>query len=170
MVFAESASGNPIAIWSILSSIIGAVLVFALVRVAIILSRSGSLEAYAKKITDLNPCSVKLQLRIENGHGDERSLNNLSLYIKEEGHLSKASSLLETPLLRHGDINFVQGKGENALLLSAPHSRNECVVEFKLPSVQPQAYLVYEDKKGRKRKAKVSLGETREQLLYFHRF
>ena len=170
MVFAESSSGNPIALWSIFSSILGAALVFALVRIAIILSRSGSLEAYVRKLADLNPCCVKLLLRLENGHRDERTLSNLSLYIKEEGKLVKASPLLETPLLRHGDINFVVGNREGATLRSAPHSRNEVVLEFKLPTYMQFAYLVYEDKKGHKRKAKVNLGQTREQLLTFHRF
>ena len=171
MIWAETTqTANPIAIWSILSSLAGGLLVFVLVRLAIYLSHSGEVSAYAKRIADLNPRCIKLQLRIENGQNFGTKLGDLSLYARQDGHLVKAASLAETPLLRHGELNFIQGQGENATLLCPPHSRNEAVLEFRLPAAYDSVFLVYTDQKDHKRKAKVRLGGAGEQFLAFHRF
>ncbi len=170
MFLDEVTNATPVTIWPILSSIAGGLLVFVLVRLAYYLYRSGEVEVYAKRITDLNPRCVRLFLRVENGQAKARRLNGISLYGKEGKRLVKLSELEETPILRDGQHDFIQGNGKDSALQCNPHSVNEAVLEFKLPTSQSEVFLVYENMKGRKRKAKISLGDSSQRLLTFHHF
>ncbi len=170
MVWQEVANANPIAIWSILSSLAGGLLLFIMARLAIYLYRSGDMDIYAKRMTDLNPRCVKLSIRVENGQAKARRLNGISLYAYQQKQLSKVAELEETPILRQGQHNFIQGSGKDAALQCNPHSVNEAVLEFKLSEPVEEAYLVVTNMKGRKRKAKVFLGDASERLLTFHHF
>ena len=171
MIWAETApTANPIAIWSIMSSLAGGLLLFVLVRLAVHLYRSGDVEAYVRRIADLNPRLIRLQLRVENGLSVGKKLSEISLYVRKNGKLAKAASLADTPLIRQGELDFVQGQGEASALLCPPHSKNEAVLEFRLQEAFDSVYLVYTDAKAKKRKAKVHLTHTGEQLLAFHRF
>ena len=170
MFLEEVVNASPIAIWSIVTSVVGGVLVFVITRLAIFLYRSGDVSIYCKRIADLNPRCVKLSLRVENGQAEGRRLNDLSLYANEGKDLVRLAGLEETPVLRKGQHTFIQGRGEQACLQCGPHSDNEAILEFKLPTARDDVFLVYTNMKGRKRKAKVKLGDSSERLLTFHHF
>ena len=170
MLWEQTVTANPIAIWSILSSVAGGLLLFIMARIAIYLYRSGDVDVYAKRMSDLNPRCVKLFLRVENGQSRARRLNDICLYATRDKQLIKVADLEETPVLRKGQHDFIQGKGKESSLQCHPHSVNEAVLEFKLPSSFGEAYLVFTNMKGRKRKAKIALGDSCERLLTFHHF
>ncbi len=170
MIWAETSASSPIAIWSIFYSLAGGLLVFVMVRFALHIIRSGDIEAYAKRIADLNPKIVKFLFRVENGQNSEKCLSELALYVRKAGKMVRIATLEETPLMRHGDIHFVRGAREEASLHCAPHSKNEAVLEFRLPDAYQYVFLAYTNPKGQKRKAKILLRQSGEQLLVFHRF
>lgn len=170
MFWQETPAANPIAIWSILSSVAGALLLFILARLAIYLYRTGDVDIYAKRMADLNPRCVKLFLRVENGQGKARRLNDISLYAYQDKKLIKVAELEETPLLRQGQHDFILGSGKDSALQCNPHSVNEAVLEFRLARPLSEAYLVVTTMKGKKRKAKINLGDSSQRLLTFHHF
>ena len=93
MIWAETApTANPIAIWSIMSSLAGGLLLFILVRLAVHLYRSGDVEAYVRRIADLNPRLIRLQLRVENGLSVGKKLSEISLYVRKNGKIPRLSA------------------------------------------------------------------------------
>ena len=170
MFWQETPVANPIAIWSILSSVAGGLLLFIMARLAFYLYRSGDVDIYAKRMADLNPRCVKLFLRVENGQSKPRRLSEISLYAYQDKQLTKVAELEETPLLRLGEHDFIQGSGKESSLQCNPHSANEAVLEFRLSAPLDEAYLVITNAKGKKRKAKIYLGNASQRLLSFRRF
>ncbi len=168
MIWEETATTTPLALWPILGSVVGGLLVFIMVRMAIHIYRMGDVTVYAKRLTDLNPRIVKLFLRVENEQTKGRRLKELSLYIHEKKvGMRKVADLEETPLLREGQKEFIEGQGKDACLQCNPRSLNEAVLEFRLTEAYPEVYLVYTNMKGKKRKARIDLNNPSTQILFF---
>ena len=152
-------------------SVIGTIVLFILVRLAMYLYRYGdrNLLIFARRIADLDACMLRLDLVIENLERGEKQLSNLRI-VSYQGHASETLAELKVaPIQRQGSSAFIQKDGSGYSLHAANGTKNEAVVEFVLTAPCKQAYLVAENQKGKTVKAYLNLSTSETQMLSFRK-
>ena len=148
----------------------GAVLLFLLSQIAMRLYRMGDVNIYVKRMADLDPKMVRLNLDVRNANRKPYVLNHIRFATKIDGKWVEVSPLSGEPIQRKGDSAFVQKDGDGGYnLFSAVNTENEVVLETELPEALSEVCLVAENHKGKTVYATVRLDTFHPQGIIFHR-
>ena len=150
-------------------SLLATVLLFVLARLAFFLYRAGDLTISCRRLAELDPCMVRLDLIMENHKKAERTLQGLYIARYEGNQLVPLAMLTKDPIQRLGDSDFIEKKDRDYIFHLLPGKKNEAIVEFDLIESAPEIYLVATNKKGKCVKARLNLNDTNAQVLEFHR-
>ena len=162
-------SGGAFPAVPVVISVISAVLLFVLLRVAFYLYGSGEVEVSARRIVDLDPREVKLSLKAYNRKATSRNLTEVCLAIKKDNQFVRAASLQLAPLVSkeiHSEVT--KENGVYGIVLHA-NAEMELIADFRLEQPTPTAYLVGKNAKGRYLAAAINLYESSYRLLEFKR-
>ncbi|MBR1847223.1 MAG: hypothetical protein IJ787_05870 [Bacilli bacterium] len=152
-------------------SVLGTVVLFVLVRLAMFLYRSQDSEViiFARRIADLNAKVVRLQLTVENLKHQPKALRDLQIVAYEGKEYTCLAKLDIAPIQSSGSPNLIESSGETYGLYFASNSRNEVVVHFTLSEPRKSAYLLATNIKGQKVRAYLNLESNDAQILSFRK-
>ena len=129
MVFSGTQTGIVFAI----ISVVAAVLVFVLVKIASSLKRSGGFDITIKRIGLLDSHEFRFNLEFENTSKSDRSFNGLCLSYFLNGELTQIAEMVYQPIARGFDLGFVtQADGRYGFLVERGKSQS-AVIDFLLP-------------------------------------
>lgn len=144
-------------IMAIAFSILGAIVVLLLVRIATKLASGYDLSIRIKRFTSLTGKSVKLSVcaQCEN-RGEEFSLGGL--YAIQKKKLVEIAPLSVAPIAILSKKAMMKYQNGSCNFVLAPGGSIEAVLDFVLPEGDfKEVYLLMVDRRGRKRKLKVAL-------------
>ena len=151
-------------------SVGGAIVLFVLARIAMVLYRSEDLIVAVKKLQDLDPRSLRLIMSLENRRKSVKEFHSIYLASKTKNGYEALAVLIRLPLVRFGGESLVRREESGDYYLRAkPSSRGEVVLEFELPETLDMVYFIATDEKGRRVSARISLITTGTQTLNFRR-
>ena len=144
-------------IMAIAFSVLGAIVVLLLVRIATKLASGYDLSIRIKRFTSLTGKSLKLSVcaQCEN-RGEEFSIGGL--YAKNNKKLEEIAPLSIAPIAILSKKALMKYDGSTCNFVLAPGGSIEAVLDFALPEGDcEEVYLLMIDRRGRKRKLKVAL-------------
>jgi len=127
-------------------AVLGAILVFVLVRISTYLKTSGSLQVELTPLTDLGFQEIRLQAKFFNSSRQDFHFSGFGLYVKK-GHYELLAPLSDAPIETGGS----HGKWDypNATL-SLPGSASYFgIFHFRAASPRGTYYLGFKNEKGK---------------------
>ena len=158
-VLASNPSTN---VWAIVGSILATGLVFLLIRLAKIVRKIGEVDVVVRRMAELNPKEVKLNVLFGNADNKDREFSSFSLCKKEGKKWICLSTLQEDPIQIDDGKGFLIKDGDGWKFHISRQYAHQVTLDFVLPQKEDEVYLVcYEGKK--RRKAKINLTHFNEQ-------
>ncbi len=175
MVFAELDGTTNGIVWTVLA-ILGAGIVFLMVKVAQGLITSGNFAIEARRIGLIGQDEVKLDIHFFNTTRQTRILTNIGLFCETEEGFVQVGFLNTRPIVRsaNADQNYLT-KENDAYSFSIPKNQNfSTIVDFSfkgkpLPS-HGDFYLVGINEKGKRVRSYLRLNTLMGQNLSFSRY
>lgn len=150
-------------------SVGASVLLFVLAQVAMHLYRENYLDVIVRKMADLDPKNIRLQLNIHNSRHRELILKNIRFAWKEGKNWVEIAPISAAPIQRLGDPRFVRKENGGYSFYAAGGSQNEVIIECTLPQAMSEICIIGENPKGRTMCAKVNLSTLQAQVIAFRR-
>ena len=155
-----STSSN--SVLAIIGSLLATGLVFFLIRLAKIVRKIGEIEVVVRRMAELNPKEIKLNVLLASADNKYREFSHPALYKKEGRKWICLSELKEDPIQIDDGKGFLRKENGEFYFHVACGNAHHVTLDFVLPEKEDEVYLVFTE--GKKlRRSKIKLTHFNEQ-------
>ena len=154
-----------------LLSILGSVLLFILVRLAMRMYRQEEFTMEVRRMAFLDKWSLKLEIHFSNQTKKEKEFRALCLYGVSGGSLSKVAELKKLPIAGEGSQGYISSRHEVYDFRVPPFTDLSAVIDFDVPkgSKFEKYQLGCISEKGKLLLADIELRTNATQTIHFRR-
>lgn len=154
-----------------LLSVLGSVLLFILVRIAMRMYREEEFTMEVRRMAFLDKWSLKLEIHFSNQTKKEKEFRALCLYGVSGGSLSKVAELKKLPIAGEGSQGYISSRHEVYDFRVPPFTDLSAVIDFDVPkgSKFEKYQLGCISEKGKLLLADIELRTNATQTIHFRR-